>query len=190
MTAPLFDPFADADTDAFEEGARKRLAARRGEPQDLPDLGQSSYREAVADFVERGDPEFGGGNVRKKAKSINHNPRTMELWRRRGYLVEKVETTRVMYGGAIIVNDLLGIADIVAGKLGGGIVLVQACAAGQLAAHLRKFRDNPWTRILLQFGVPITVTAWEQPGGPGGRWAAYDCQVTEELMDEYEARKR
>ena len=171
-------------------GARLVPIASAGDPA-RHDQALGNVKPLTAgDILALGLPEDGGGRVQRR-KTPDFNPMTKKILEKHGWLVEKCETYQVVASGALVKHDLFGIADYIAIKPGQPILLVQACASGQLHAHLRKFRDISFTRPLLSTGhARITVITWDQPGGFGSKWVHGVVEVTEGLMDEFDKRKR
>lgn len=170
--------------DMFDPDGRWQPTLQRREPLKGHPNEMGRCDILPGDILHHGLPEDGRG--RGRSKPISHGPRTKAWLEKQGFRVEKSETAKVVYGGAIIKNDLFGIADWVAVKPP-LLVWVQDCAEGQLMAHLRKFRDIDFTRLLLRCNTPIWVVSWAKPDRV---WVPKVTEVTEELMDKFDSRKR
>jgi hypothetical protein len=95
---------------------------------------------------------------------------SMELLRRRGYLVSRVESWVPVAGarGGGVRRDAFGIADLLAcHPHEREVVLVQATALSCVSARVAKIRSKPDVGKLLQSGIKVEVWGW---GKRAGRW--------------------
>jgi hypothetical protein len=113
------------------------------------------------------------GKKRKNGKSPN--ARSMEIMRKRGYLiVEKVEQR---IPGTFITKDFAGIADICAIRTEAPkLVLVQATSLSNIASRITKVTDHANTPILRQAGFAIYVHGWAK--GKDGKWRCREVNVS------------
>ena len=147
--------------------------------------GRTSEDE-FGDILKYGTPEQGRGKPAKK-KPIDHNPRTKKYFTDRGFFVGKAETIKSFPGGHVK-TDFLGIADYIAFNMESKVFFVQACAKGQVAAHLRKFRDIPEAKVMASNPyIRLIIIAWDKPGA---KWEPEIITVTTQLLEQSEVRKR
>lgn len=110
----------------------------------------------------------------------SQSPRTMEILRTRGYIVEKVE--QVVHG-TFIKRDCFGAFDLIAVRAGEqGVLGVQVCASDRKADHVAKLREIEAVWIWLRGGNRILVHSWrkrKEKNPVTGNWGTKQWAVVE-----------
>lgn len=145
-----------------------------------------------------GDPEQGQGK-RKRAKPVNHGPRTRAYMESRGYDVVKLEKMVVLPSGFAFKCDYLGLWDFEGNKPGHPRLLVQVCGKSGLSEHRRKLcsDEKAWDnkrprltnlRFCLSQGWTCVLLAWEKEDS--GRYKPIYEVITEETIEKVLERRR
>lgn len=91
--------------------------------------------------------------------------RSMQLMRREGWTVGKVERWLAHAGGFGVRQDLFGFIDIVCMKRGfNGLLAIQTTTLTQFRSHIKKIISIPESLLWLQVGNSIEVHGWYKSG--------------------------
>jgi hypothetical protein len=194
------DPFYDPETDELLENGNVRS-------KDLPKpVKRAGFQRHEAksvtvnawELAEYGDPEKGKGKT-KRAKQVNHGPRTRAYLEAHGYTVSKVEKMVVGRGGYAFKVDYLGLWDFEGLKAGHPRLLVQVCGKSGVSAHRRKLcsnelaQDNQRPRIenlrfCLAQGWCCVLLSWEKQ--ENGRYKPTYEIITQRTIDKVLEKRR
>lgn len=178
------DPFEFEDPFRPSEPARKK-------PKKESEAPQSHF--AILDYLKeyqvKGDPERGGVQlVAKKRKPANHNKRS-EQWLNERFIAVSYEERHIRTAeGLVLKKDLFGFIDYMAldeNKVKWG---VQVTSENAKSARIRKMATLKSVKKWLADGNRILLLLWWQPDGHGRKWEPKPIEVTQEILDESNAR--
>lgn len=108
--------------------------------------------------------------TRKRPKSISPTTRTLQRLRELGFTAEKVEQ-RIPIPNAKFAptRDFINVIDLIAFRVGVGIVGIQATSDSNHAARMEKARKEPMLQVWLESGGRFEVWSWGLRGPRGER---------------------
>lgn len=161
---------------------------------DFPD--PFEFDETPSDSLFAGGPSRKSSShekPRKGGRMRKLDPWSKRYWSHLGFAVIPVTSTKTWFdreSGAMmnVASDFLGVADLMALRSGDPAVLIQVCATTNRAAHLRTIRDGKSTRLWLATGNRLVLDCWSK--NKAGRFELSQTEITPELLDKLDARRR